>query len=119
MHFLSLIFYKDDMHMNSLCPVLGKRHPKLLDIPCPSHLQDPFGKEINVLSRHYPPYSLPPPLRGGDIHIINMLAKKHGITPKIMYAELKEAQRLMAIGIIEKDLDPITNSSLFFVFLVA
>ena len=36
-----------------------------------------------------------------------------------MYAELKEAQRLIAIGIIENDLEPMTNSSLFFVFLVA
>ena len=97
MHFLSLIFYKDDMHMNSLCPVLGKRHPKLLDIPCPSHLQDPFGKEINVVSRHYPPYSLLPPLSGGDLHIIKMLAKKHGIKPKFMFADFNEMTSRVSI----------------------
>ena len=38
----------DGSVIHSLCPTLGKRHAQIFNGHCPGHLQNPFGKEINI-----------------------------------------------------------------------
>ena len=64
-----------------MCPVLGKRYPKLMDGVCPTQLQSPIGKHIPITYIGTPPYILGAGADGTDVRAINMLAEKHKFKP--------------------------------------
>ena len=77
----------DKTAIHSLCPALGKRHALVVKSFCPSHLQKPVGKEINVLFPAFPPFSMPSPLGGlgSDFLIMQLLARKIGFIPRFIF----------------------------------
>ena len=73
---------------HSLCPALGMRHGQVLKGLCPMHLQNPFGKELNVSYTLSTPYSMPSPVggvSGSDFQIIKLLTRKYGFIPRFIY----------------------------------
>ena len=73
---------------HSLCPALGMRHGLVLKGLCPMHLQNLFGKELNVSYTLSTPYSMPSPVggvSGSDFQIIKLLTRKYGFIPRFIY----------------------------------
>ena len=73
--------------MTSLCPKLGKMHAEEFKGSCPSHMQDPFGKTVNISYIGTPPYIIHNPLGGSDILVTKILAHKFSFIPKFILAK--------------------------------
>ena len=54
---------------------------------CPSYLQNPHGKTLNISFIGLPPYITYNPVGGSEILVTNMLAKKLGFIPKFIPAK--------------------------------
>ena len=88
------LFSTDQTVIHSLCPVLGKRHALVMKGLCPSHLQNPHGKEIDVGFGYFPPFSIPSPLGGlgSDFLVMKLLARKIGFIPKFIFGTNKNVR---------------------------
>ena len=78
----------DETVIHSLCPALGKMHALIFKGMCPFHLQNPLGREINIVFGYAPPFSIPSPHGGGigsDFLVMQMLARKNGFIPRFIY----------------------------------
>ena len=77
----------DESVIHSLCPALGKRHALVFKGLCPFHIQNPLGKELNVMFYLNPPYSAPSPVGGvgSDFLVMHLLARKFGFLPRFIY----------------------------------
>ena len=73
--------------ITSLCPVLGKRNAEEYKGFCPSHLQIPFGKTLDISFIGFRPYIIYNPLSGSDFLVTKILAKKFGFIPKFIPAK--------------------------------
>ena len=51
---------------------------------CPSHLQEPFGKTLNISVMGIPPYITYNPLGGSEFILTDILAKKFSFIPKFV-----------------------------------
>ena len=73
----------------SLCPILGMRYAEEYRGLCPSHLQEPFGKTLNISFLGIPPYVIykPKPVRGTSFLVSKILSKKFGFIPKFIPAK--------------------------------
>ena len=71
----------------SFCPELGKRNAEEYLGICPLHVQEPFGKTLNVSFIGQPPYVIYNPLGGSEFVITQILAKKFGFVPKFIPAK--------------------------------
>ena len=71
----------------SLCPTLGKMYSEQHEGTCPSYLQNPHGKTLNISFIGIPPYITYNPVGGSEILVANMLAKKLGFIPKFIPAK--------------------------------
>ena len=74
--------------MTSLCPKLGKKYAEGIKGPCPSHMQQPFGKTLKISFIGTPPYVNYNPLGGSDFVLTQILAKKFSFTPKFISAKM-------------------------------
>ena len=78
--------------MTSLCPKLGKMYAQEFKGSCPSHMQEPFGKTLNVSFIGFHPYVSPRSYTfpfgrfGSEFVVTNILAKKFGFIPKFIPA---------------------------------
>ena len=73
--------------MTSLCPKLGKMYAEDIKGPCPSHMQQPFGKTLKISFIGMPPYVNYNPLGGSDFVVTKILAKKFSFIPKFIAAK--------------------------------
>ena len=71
----------------SFCPELGKQNAEEYDGFCPLHVQEPFGKTLNVSFIGAPPFVIYRPLGGTEFLITQLLAKKFGFIPKFIPAK--------------------------------
>ena len=74
--------------MTSLCPKLGKMYAEVIKGPCPSHMQQLFGKTLKISFTGLPPYIIYNPLGGSEFAITKLLAKKFGFVPKYIPAKV-------------------------------
>ena len=66
----------------SICPVLGKRYPKVVAGFCPGHFISPAGKDMPISYIGTPPYILGSDARGGtDVRVTHLLAERYGFVP--------------------------------------
>lgn len=70
--------------MTSLCPKLGKMYAEEFKGSCPSHLQEPFGKTLDISIIGSQPYVFYNPLGGSELILTKILAKKFSFTPKFI-----------------------------------
>ena len=68
--------------ITSLCPSLGKMHAVEYRGVCPSHMQEPRGKMINISFFGVEPYVYRNPIRGTDFLVTTLLGKKYKFIPK-------------------------------------
>ena len=72
--------------LTSLCPTLGKMNAQEHIGVCPLHLQEPFGKTLNISFIGAPPFITYNPIGGSDFIVMNLLAKKFHFIPKYIPA---------------------------------
>ena len=77
----------------SLCPTLGKMYAELHVGVCPSHLQSPFGKTLNISFIGLPPYVNYNPIGGSEFVVTQLLAKKFRFIPKFIPAKSWDTYR--------------------------
>ena len=70
----------------SFCPTLGKKNAQEHIGVCPLHLQEPFGKTLNISFIGVTPYITYNPIGGSDFIVTNALAKKFHFIPKYIPA---------------------------------
>ena len=70
----------------SFCPELGKINAEEYKGFCPLHMQEPFGKTLNVSFIGFPTFVIYNPLRGTEFIFTQILAKKFGFIPKYIPA---------------------------------
>ena len=75
----------------SFCPVLGKKNGEEYKGFCPSHVQEPFGKTLNVSFIGAAPYVVYNPVGGSEFDVMKILAKKFGFIPKFIAAKSFDA----------------------------
>ena len=54
---------------------------------CPSHLQEPSGKTLNISFLSNPPYVIYNSLVGSDFLVIKILANKFRFNPKFIFSK--------------------------------
>ena len=69
----------------ALCSELGKMYAEEFKGSCPSNLQEPFGKTLDISFNGIPPYVIYNPLGGSDFLVTKILAKKFHFIPKFIY----------------------------------
>ena len=67
--------------MTSLCPTLGKVYAVEYEGICPLHLQEPFGKQLNIAFIGGPPFITYKPIGGSDFIVTKLLANKFQFIP--------------------------------------
>ena len=67
--------------LTSLCPTLGKIDAQEHIGVCPLHLQEPFGKTLNISFAGVSPFIINNPIGGSDVIVTNLLAKKYHFIP--------------------------------------
>ena len=72
--------------LTSLCPSLGKMYAQEHFGVCPPHLQEPFGKTLNISFIGFTPYVTYNPIGGSDFIVTNLLVKKYHFIPKYIRA---------------------------------
>ena len=72
--------------ITSLCPTLGTIHAAPYNGTCPSHLQNPFGKQLKISFIGFKPYITYNPVGGSDFLVVKILAHKFGFYPKFVPA---------------------------------
>ena len=77
--------------MTSLCPKLGKKYAEGIKGPCPSHMQQPFGKTLKISFIGTPPYVNYNPLGGSDFLVTEILANKFHFIPKFIPSKSVDA----------------------------
>lgn len=70
----------------SLCPTLGKMYAQEHSGACPHHLQEPYGKILNISFIGTPPYIVYNPLGGSEFIVTALLAKKFHFVPNFIPA---------------------------------
>ena len=80
---------KSDIH--SLCPALGKRHALVVKGLCPSNLQNPLGKDINVSFCLHVPFAKPDPDGGSDFLSVKLLARKFRFNPRLIFERIVDS----------------------------
>ena len=70
----------------SFCPELGKKNAEEYRGLCPSHVQEPLGKTLNVSFIGVPPYVIYNPIGGTEFVITEILSKKFGFIPNFIPA---------------------------------
>ena len=70
----------------SFCPKLGKKNAQEYEGFCPLHVQEPFGKTLNVSFVGDRPFIIYNPLGGSEFITTQILAKKFGFIPKYIPA---------------------------------
>ena len=70
----------------SLCPTLGKMYAQEHSGACPHHLQEPYGKTLNISFIGTPPYIIYNPLGGSEFIVTALLAKKFHFVPNYIPA---------------------------------
>ena len=75
--------------ITSLCPELGVTYSVVRPGMCPSHLQNPTGKELAIGILGMLPYVIRNEKReiigGVELQIIELYAKKFGFKPRLIY----------------------------------
>ena len=71
---------RDRLSIISLCPALGEKHSVIQPGLCPSNLQQPQGKKIQISVIGSPPYV------SAEFEIMDIYAKRFGFTPKFKRA---------------------------------
>ena len=71
----------------SLCPTLGKIYAEQHVGACPSHLQSPYGKKLNISFIGLPPYVNYNPVGGSEFLVTELLSNKFGFIPKFIPAK--------------------------------
>ena len=66
---------------------MGKKYAEEYRGLCPSHVQEPFGKTLNVSFIGIPPYVTYNPIGGSDFIVTQILAKKFGFIPNFIPAK--------------------------------
>ena len=64
-----------------LCPTLGNTNAQLHRVRCPSSLQDPFGKQLQISYIGFVPFIKHDPFGGSDYKVVSIMADKIGFTP--------------------------------------
>ena len=76
--------------ITSLCPELGVTYSVVRPGMCPSHLQNPTGKELAIGILGMLPYVIRNEKReiigGVELQIVELYAKKFGFKPRYIYA---------------------------------
>ena len=90
--------------VTSLCPTLGRMYAQEYMGPCPSHLQDPFGKTLNISFKGLPPFITKNPFGGSAVIVTEILAQKHFFTPKYIPARSvdKIEQNNKTVGMVHR-----------------
>ena len=70
----------------SLCPTLGKMYAPEHSGACSRHLQEPYGKTLNISFIGTPPYITYNPLGGSEFIVTALLAKKFHFVPNYIPA---------------------------------
>ena len=80
----------DKLELISLCPSLGKRHSEMTYGMCPSNLQSPFGKELEIAVTGTAPYIIYNEAKewvgGIEFEVMDVYVKKFGLIPKFIRA---------------------------------
>ena len=79
----------------SLCPTLGKMYAQVYPGVCPLHLQEPFGKKLNISFIGPTPFITYNPVGGSAFIVMSMLANKYKFIPNYIPAK--------GFGIVEKN----------------
>ena len=74
--------------MTSLCPTLGKMYADKHMGVCPLHLQEPFGKRLNISFIGTLPFITYNPIGGSDFIVTRLLAEKFQFIPKYIPARI-------------------------------
>ena len=74
----------------SLCPTLGKVYAEVYKGVCPLHLQEPFGKTLNISFIGSAPFITYNPIGGSELIVTNLLAKKFQFIPKYLPARTQD-----------------------------
>ena len=90
--------------VTSLCPTLGRMYAQEYMGPCPSHLQDPFGKTLNISFIGPPPFITKNPFGGSAVIVTEILAQKHFFTPNYIQARSvdKVEQNNKIVGMVHR-----------------
>ena len=70
----------------SLCPTLGKMYAQEHSGACPQHLQEPYGKTLNISFIGTPPWIIYNPVGGSEFIVTALLAKKFHFVPNFIPA---------------------------------
>ena len=70
----------------SLCPALGKMYAQEHSGACSGHLQEPYGKTLNISFIGTPPYITYNPVGGTEFILTALMAKKFQFVPKYVPA---------------------------------
>ena len=70
-----------------MCPVLGKNFAEEYRGICPSQVQEPFQKTLNISFFGVPPYINYNPVGGSDFLVTKLLAEKFKFIPKFIPAK--------------------------------
>ena len=75
----------------SVCPTLGRMHALVVRGFCPSDLQNPSGKEINVAFCLQPPFAISAKAGGSDFLTLQLLARRFGFIPRFIFKILVDS----------------------------
>ena len=110
----------DKLELTSLCPSLGKRYSVITYGMCPSNLQNPHGKVLQISvtgSSPYIIYNEDKEWDGGiEFEVVDMYAKKFGFIPKFIRAPSWEGEG----GVIDlvRNIHVCHHSEVFFAIFI-